>query len=126
LEYSPGDDKNLQEETYYPGILTFSGFILLKKVIIENTEENRAICRRYCRNCQNYRIHHDDRFPPDGLFCTRGISTCPDRKEIRCYCISCGIVLKNPVQIGDFRTMDFGREPDHPGIPARSRYVRGP
>lgn len=76
------------------------------RTVIEDTEENRAICSRYCRNCPNYKTHHYENFQPDGLFCARGMSSCPDKKEIRCYCLSCEIFLKNHLRIGYFCTKD--------------------
>ncbi len=74
------------------------------KDTVEDTEENREICRKYCRICPNYKAHSLEKFQPDELFCSRGRSTCPDKKEIRCYCPGCELFTKYHLRVGFFCT----------------------
>ena len=74
------------------------------KTIIEDTEENREICRKYCTICPNYKTHQLGKYEPDVLFCARGSSSCPDKKEIRCFCVGCEVFLKNHLRVGYFCT----------------------
>lgn len=76
------------------------------KTVIEDSEENRAICRQYCTNCPNYRTHHLEKYQPTELFCAQGMSSCPDKKEIRCFCVACPIFLKNHLRVGYFCARD--------------------
>ncbi|NMB77956.1 MAG: DUF2769 domain-containing protein [Methanomicrobiales archaeon] len=64
------------------------------KPVVEDTEENRAICRKYCRNCQNYKKHQLDKFQPTELFCARGQSSCTGMKMIGCFCTGCELYAK--------------------------------
>ncbi len=43
-----------------------------KPPVVENTEENRQICRKYCMICQNYRKHSLEKYQPTELFCSCG------------------------------------------------------
>jgi len=62
--------------------------------IVEDTEENRMICRKYCTICQNYKKHCLQEFQPTELFCARGKSSAPGMKEIGCFCPACEIFTK--------------------------------
>ena len=64
------------------------------KPLVEDTEENRAICAKLCKNCQNYRKHQLDKYQPDVLFCARGQSSCANMKMIGCYCTACELYTK--------------------------------
>ncbi|NMB77981.1 MAG: DUF2769 domain-containing protein [Methanomicrobiales archaeon] len=75
-----------------------------KKTVIEDTEENRQICRKYCTICPNYKTHHLEKFSPTELFCAQGPSSCTDKKEIRCFCFGCEVFLKNHLRLGYFCT----------------------
>ena len=74
------------------------------KNIPEDTEENREICRRFCTICPNYRTHHYEQFQPTELFCALGISSCTEKKEIRCFCAACDIFTKYHLRAGYFCT----------------------
>jgi hypothetical protein len=37
--------------------------------VVENNEENRQICRKYCTICQNYKRHSLEKYQPTELFC---------------------------------------------------------
>ncbi len=52
------------------------------KPVVENTEENRQICRKYCTICQNYKRHSLEKYQPTELFCGCGTSSAPSMKEI--------------------------------------------
>ncbi|WML68173.1 MAG: hypothetical protein METHP_01761 [Methanoregula sp. SKADARSKE-2] len=64
------------------------------KPVIEDNEENRAICRKYCRNCQNYRKHTLEKFQPTELFCARGQSSATGMKLFGCFCSGCELYTK--------------------------------
>ena len=64
------------------------------KPVVEDTEENRQICRKYCTNCQNYRKHALGDHQPTGLFCALGKSSAPDMREIGCFCPACELFTK--------------------------------
>lgn len=76
------------------------------RTVIEDTEENRAICRKYCGNCPTYLTHKFGNCEPAELFCSRGQTSCPDKKTIKCYCVACEIFSKNHLRIGYFCTKD--------------------
>ncbi|MDO8871285.1 MAG: DUF2769 domain-containing protein [Methanoregula sp.] len=70
--------------------------------IPEDTEENRQICRQYCKICPNYKAHSLEKYQPTELFCVSGNSSCPDKKKIRCFCTGCEIFTKYHLRVGYF------------------------
>jgi hypothetical protein len=70
--------------------------------MVEDTEENRQICRKYCGVCPSFRHNSLEKFQPDALFCARGTSPAPSRKEINCYCPACELYTKHSLVIGHF------------------------
>ena len=72
------------------------------KDTVEDTEENREICRKLCTICPNYRTHSPEKYQPTELFCARGASSCPDKKEIRCFCVGCELFSKHHLRVGYF------------------------
>ncbi len=62
--------------------------------VVENTDENRQICRKYCTICQNYRRHSLDTHQPTELFCSCGTSTATSMKMIGCVCQACELYTK--------------------------------
>jgi len=73
-----------------------------KSTVVEDTEENRAICRKYCTICPNYKHHQLGKCQPTELFCARGKSSQPNMKEINCFCTGCEIYLKHHLRMGYF------------------------
>jgi len=71
-----------------------------KQPHVEDTEENRQICRKYCTNCQNYKKHDLHRNEPKELFCSRGPSSAQNMKEIGCFCPACELFNKNHLRGG--------------------------
>jgi Protein of unknown function (DUF2769) len=69
---------------------------------VEDTEENRQICRKYCGVCPTYRHNALERFQPDSLFCARGTSSDPQKKELGCYCPACELFTQHSLVIGHF------------------------
>ena len=72
------------------------------KPVVENTEENRQICRKYCTICQNYKHHSLEKYQPTELFCGCGTSSAPSMKEIGCFCPACELFSKNHLRGGYF------------------------
>jgi len=72
------------------------------KNIVVDTEENRQICRKYCKICPNYKAHSLERYQPTELFCACGTSSSPSKKEIRCFCTGCELFTKHHLRIGYF------------------------
>ena len=72
------------------------------KATVEDTEENRQLCRKYCTNCQNYRHHNLGKYQPTELFCACGTSSAPDKKMIGCYCPGCELFTKYHLRVGYF------------------------
>ena len=70
--------------------------------IVEDTEENRQICRKYCGACPTYKHNALDKCQPDLLFCARGTSPAPAQKELNCYCPACELYAKHSLVIGHF------------------------
>lgn len=73
-----------------------------RKEGVEDTEENRQICRKYCPNCQNYRRHSLEKHEPKELFCACGKSSAPSMKEIGCFCPACELFNKGHLRGGYF------------------------
>jgi len=69
---------------------------------VEDTEENRQICRKYCRACPSYKHNSLERYQPDALFCACGTSPAPSQKEVGCFCPACEIFAKHSLAIGHF------------------------
>jgi hypothetical protein len=72
------------------------------KPVVENTEENRQICRKYCTICQNYKHHSLERYQPTELFCGCGTSSATSMKEIGCFCPACELFSKHHLRGGYF------------------------
>jgi hypothetical protein len=70
--------------------------------IVEDTEENRQICRKYCGVCPTNKHNSLEKFQPDILFCARGTSPAPSQKEMNCYCPACELYTKHSLVIGHF------------------------
>ncbi|HXX54520.1 MAG TPA: DUF2769 domain-containing protein [Methanoregula sp.] len=76
----------------------------VKASIPEDTEENRAVCRQFCGNCPTYRAHNFGDYEPKELFCARGRTSCPDKNEVRCYCLGCELFLKYHMRLAYYCT----------------------
>jgi hypothetical protein len=70
------------------------------KPVVEDTEENRQICRKYCTICQNYKRHSLGNYQPTELFCSRGTSQAPSMKMIGCICQACELYTKHHLRGG--------------------------
>jgi len=70
--------------------------------IVEDTEENRQICRKYCGACPSYKHNSFERYQPDALFCTGRPSSAPTKKVYGCFCPACEIFDKHNLAIGRF------------------------
>ncbi|OPY38361.1 MAG: hypothetical protein A4E35_00784 [Methanoregula sp. PtaU1.Bin051] len=78
---------------------------LVKTVMVhvDDTEENSAICRKYCMSCPTFRVNRLADLPPNELFCARGISSSPSPvKTAGCYCPACEVFMKYHLKIGYF------------------------
>ena len=71
-----------------------------KPPVVEDTEENRQTCRKYCTICQNYKRHDLGRNEPKELFCARGPSSAQNMKEIGCFCPACPLFTKHHLRGG--------------------------
>jgi len=70
---------------------------------VDDTTENRKICRTYCASCPTYRGNKLAESSPDLLFCARGISSDASRiKTSGCYCPACELFTKHHLVIGYF------------------------
>jgi hypothetical protein len=69
---------------------------------VEDTEENRQVCMQYCGSCPTYKRSSLEKFQPDILFCARGTSSAPSKKEINCFCPACELFDRNNLVIGHF------------------------
>ncbi|MCX6689894.1 MAG: DUF2769 domain-containing protein [Methanoregula sp.] len=72
------------------------------KTIVEDTEENRQICRKYCKICPNFKHHSLERYQPNELFCACGTSSAQGMKELGCFCPGCELFTKYHQRIGYF------------------------
>jgi hypothetical protein len=81
---------------------TISMMFSSSKPVVEDTEENRQLCRKYCVNCQNYKRHSLEKYQPTELFCARGQSSCASMKEIGCFCPACELFTKYHLRGGYF------------------------
>jgi len=72
------------------------------EIKVEDTEENRQICLKYCGSCPTYKRNSLGKSEPGSLFCARGTSCAKDIKEVNCYCPACEIFDKNHLNIGRF------------------------
>jgi hypothetical protein len=70
--------------------------------IVEDTEENREICRKTCGACPTFRHNALEKFQPDILFCARKESSAPSQKELNCYCPACELYTRHSLVIGQF------------------------
>ncbi len=73
-----------------------------KQPAVEDTEENRQLCRKYCINCQNYKKHSLEKHQPTELFCARGQSSATSMKVIGCFCPACELFTKHHLRGGYF------------------------
>jgi len=73
-----------------------------KQPVVEDTEENRQLCRKYCVNCQNYKKHSLEQHQPTELFCARGQSSATSMKVIGCFCPACELFTKHHLRGGYF------------------------
>jgi len=51
------------------------------KTVVDDTEENREVCRKYCTICPSYKTHHYEKYQPTEFFCAHGQSSCPGRRK---------------------------------------------
>jgi len=72
------------------------------KPVVEDTEENRQICRKYCPKCQNYKHHSLEKYQPTELFCGCGTSSATSMKVIGCFCPACELFTKHHLRGGYF------------------------
>lgn len=72
--------------------------------VVEDTEANREICRKYCGSCPTYKRNILERFEPDTLFCARGVSAAPSKKTMGCFCPACELFTEHGLVIGYFCT----------------------
>jgi ribosomal protein L44E len=72
------------------------------KPVVEDTEENRQLCRKYCPSCQNYKKHSLEKHQPLELFCARGQSSATSMKIIGCFCPACELFTKHHLRGGFF------------------------
>jgi hypothetical protein len=73
-----------------------------RKDTVEDSDENRQICRKYCRSCPSYKRHSLEKYPTAELFCARGKSSAPAIKESGCFCPACELFTKHHLNIGYF------------------------
>lgn len=76
--------------------------IIPHKDVVEDTEENREICRKTCTNCPSYKHHALGKYQPGELFCACGKSSGPAIKEVGCFCPACELFTKNHLHFGYF------------------------
>lgn len=72
------------------------------KPVVDVTDENKALCRKYCPNCQNYKKYSLQKFQPTELFCGQGTSTAGNMREIGCFCPACELFNKHHLRGGYF------------------------
>jgi hypothetical protein len=70
--------------------------------IVEDTEENRQICRKTCGVCPTFKHNSLEKYQPDILFCARKESSAPSQKELNCYCPACELYTRHSLVIGHF------------------------
>ncbi|MFA7695820.1 MAG: DUF2769 domain-containing protein [Methanoregula sp.] len=73
-------------------------------VAIEDTDENRQTCMKYCGSCPSYRKNNLGKYQPDSLFCGRGMSNNPEKREDRCFCLACELFASHHMALGHFCT----------------------
>jgi hypothetical protein len=76
--------------------------IIPHKDVVENTEENHEICRKYCTKCPSYKNNSLGKYQPAELFCACGKSSAPEIKEGGCFCPACELFTKNHLHFGYF------------------------
>ena len=69
---------------------------------VEDTDENRQVCMKYCGSCPTYKRNNLGQLQPDILFCSRGTSPVPSKQEVGCYCPACELFTRNSLVIGHF------------------------
>jgi hypothetical protein len=80
--------------------------VMIKPVaIIEDTEANQEICKKYCGSCPTFKSNNLKGSPPQLLFCARGKSSVAETaKPSGCYCPACELFTKNHLNFGHFCT----------------------
>jgi hypothetical protein len=64
------------------------------KPVVENTEENKKICRKYCTICQNYKRHSLENYQPTELFSGCVTSPAPNMRAQAAFCPACELFTK--------------------------------
>jgi len=89
-------------ETSYPGSHYPSIMMKPDTTRVEDSAQNEQICMKYCGACPSYRQNALDRHQPAALFCSRGTSGAPHRKEAGCFCPACELFTRHSLVIGHF------------------------
>jgi hypothetical protein len=71
-------------------------------VVVEDMEENRQVCMKCCGACPTYKRNTFEKYQPDLLFCARGLSPAPSKKEAGCFCPACELFTSHGLVIGHF------------------------
>ena len=63
----------------------------IKMKVVENNEENIAICKQFCGPCPTFKPNGLNTVKPNMLFCSRGQSEKPveEIEEKGCICFGC-------------------------------------
>jgi hypothetical protein len=70
---------------------------------VEDSEENRGTCGKYCGACPTYKRNFLSRYEPDNLYCARGVSSSPSKvKTMGCFCPACELFTGHGLVIGYF------------------------
>lgn len=71
--------------------------------VVEDTQENMEICKRFCGTCPTYQANRMKESPPHALFCARGKSAIADKAENKgCNCFQCEVFKKYNLKGGFF------------------------
>ncbi len=72
--------------------------------VVENSEENIAICRKFCGPCPTFKPNGLNTVKPNMLFCSRGQSEKPveEIEDKGCSCFGCPIFTDHELQGGWF------------------------
>lgn len=69
---------------------------------VEDTLANQQTCMKYCGSCPSFRQNSLEQYPPGALFCARGVSAAPKKKEAGCFCPACELFTQHSLVIGHF------------------------
>jgi hypothetical protein len=97
-----GKPENPNKKIYYQSSQTLFRMFNSSKPVVENTEENKKICRKYCTICQNYKHHSLEKYQPTELFCGCGTSSASSMREPGCFCPACELFAKHHLRGGYF------------------------